>query len=102
MYAGTIMGREQDCLQCGVCCEKWGWDQKGIPQDLVPWIAGRRDDILQHVWIRFRDGTVRTGRGLGMQDLTHIERIYYWVSPSGNKLTSCPFYDKRDDGKVYC
>jgi Fe-S-cluster containining protein len=92
----------QDCLQCGVCCEKWGWDQRGIPEDLVPWISGRRDDILQHVLLRFRDGTQRTGKGLRPEDLSAVDRIYYWVTPDGTTMTRCPFYDKRDDGKVYC
>jgi Fe-S-cluster containining protein len=96
------MTAEQDCLQCGVCCEKWGWDQKGIPADLVPWIEGRRDDILQHVSIRFRNGRRSTGAGLSLADLPQVEWIYYWVSPANTKLTYCPFYDKRDDGKVYC
>jgi len=92
----------QDCLQCGVCCEKWGWDQNGIKEDLVPWIRDRRDDILQHVRIRFRNGVTRTGRGLRPEDLAEVDRIYYWVSPSGAKLHHCPFYEKREDAKVYC
>ncbi len=96
------MTAEQDCLQCGKCCEKWGWDQKGIPADLVPWIEGQRNDILQHVSIRFRDGRRSTGAGLTITDLLQVEWIYYWVSPANRKLTYCPFYDKRDDGKVYC
>jgi Fe-S-cluster containining protein len=93
---------EQDCLQCGVCCEKWGWDQKGIPEDLVPWIRDRRTDILQHVGIRFRDGTRTTGKDLTEAALPAIIRIDYWVSPEGTKRTSCPFYLKKEDGKVYC
>jgi Fe-S-cluster containining protein len=96
------VAEEQDCLQCGVCCEKWGWDQKGIPEDLIPWITGRRDDILSHVSIRFRDGRRCTGTGITLADIPRIERIYYWVSPANAKLTYCPFYDKREDGKVYC
>jgi Fe-S-cluster containining protein len=93
---------DQDCQQCGVCCEKWGWDQKGIPEDLVPWIRDRRTDILQHVSIRFNDGTRTNGTGLDLSDLPEISRIYYWVSPTGSKLTYCPFYYKAGDGKVYC
>lgn len=96
------MTEEQNCLQCGVCCEKWGWDQKGIPEDLVPWIRDRRSDILQHVGIRFRDGSRSTAKGLDESDLPSITRIDYWVYPSNVKLKHCPFYDKRDDGKVYC
>jgi Fe-S-cluster containining protein len=93
---------EQDCLQCGVCCEKWGWDQKGIPEDLVPWIRDRRSDILQHVGIRFRNGSRSTALGLKESDIPSVTRIDYWVSPSNTHLNYCPFYEKRDDGKVYC
>ena len=96
------MAKEQNCLQCGVCCEKWGWDQKGIPEDLVPWIERQRDDILRHVLIRFRDGKCATAEGLRLADLPRIRQIYYWVSPEGHKLTYCPFYEKREDGKVFC
>lgn len=96
------MKPDQDCLQCGVCCEKWGWDQKGIPEDLIPWVQDRRYDILQHVLLHFHDGRSRTGLGLICADLSHIDRIYYWVSPGGKKLTHCPFYEMRTDGKVYC
>lgn len=93
---------EQDCRQCGKCCEKWGWDQWGIPEDIVPWIARQRTDILQHVSITFLDGRRSTGRGLAASDLPRIARIYYWVDPQGGKLTHCPFFQRRDDGKVYC
>ncbi|NLD56583.1 MAG: hypothetical protein GX651_00415 [Methanomicrobiales archaeon] len=96
------MAAVQDCLQCGKCCEKWGWDQKGIVADLVPWIKNGRTDILAHVWIRFCDGRITTGHDLSLADLPKIAQIYYWVSPAGTKLYHCPFYDKRGDGKVYC
>lgn len=95
-------GEVQECLQCGVCCEKWGWDQKGIPEDLIPWIRNRRTDILQHVGIRFRDGARTTGTRLTEADLPRVTRIEYWVSPSGTTLSHCPFYDRREDKKVYC
>lgn len=96
------MAEEQDCRQCGKCCEKWGWDQKGIPEDLVPWIATHRTDILRHVGITFTDGRRSTGRDLEPSDLSRISRIAYWVDPQGRKLTHCPFFDRRSDGKVYC
>ncbi len=92
----------QNCLQCGKCCEKWGWDQKGIPEDLVPWISAGRDDILRHVLIRDPEGRERTAAGLTMQDLFRISGIYYWVDPDGSRRSSCPFYELREDGKVYC
>lgn len=92
----------QDCRQCGKCCEKWGWDQYGIIEDLAPWIENNRTDILRHVGIRFTDGRRSTGRDLVPADLPRVVRIYYWVEPTGKKRTSCPFYDLRTDGKVYC
>lgn len=91
----------QDCLQCGKCCEKWGWDQKGIAEDLVPWIARDRQDILRHVLVRVSGGW-RTAAGLAPGDLPRIDRILYWVDPDGRKRSSCPFYDRRDDGRVWC
>ena len=96
------MSADQECLQCGVCCEKWGWDQHGIIADLKPWITGGRDDILQHVSIRFKNHRRSTGAGITLADLPEVEQIYYWVSPAGSKLNYCPFYNKREDGKVYC
>lgn len=92
----------QDCRQCGKCCEKWGWDQKGIPEDLVPWIADGRTDILQHVGITFSDGRYATGRNLAAADLPRVARIHYWVDPAGNKLAHCPFFFRSGDGKVWC
>ena len=96
------MSDVQDCRQCGKCCEKWGWDQHGIPEDLVPWIEKSRTDILQHVGITFLSGGHSTGRDLVPADLSRVIRIHYWVEPTGKKRTSCPFYDLRNDGKVYC
>lgn len=92
----------QDCQQCGKCCEKWGWDQKGIMEDLVPWIKNRRTDILQHVGITFRDGRRSTGQHLSCSDLPQIAVIAYWVDQQGRKLTYCPFFERRSDGNVYC
>jgi Fe-S-cluster containining protein len=92
----------QDCRQCGKCCEKWGWDQKGIIDDLVPWVAGGRQDILTHVLVRFSDGRYCTAAGLVPDDLPRVNRIYYWVDPDGKKRSSCPFFERRQDGKVSC
>ena len=96
------MAREQNCLQCGKCCEKWGWGQNGIPQDLVPWIANSRADILQHVSIRLADGRWMNGTELSASDLPAISRIRYWVGPGGRMLGYCPFFLKGDDGKAWC
>ena len=92
----------QDCVQCGKCCEKWGWGQKGIPEDLVPWIRNDRQDILRHVGIRFAGGRRQTGRNLTLVDLPQVTRIDYWVDPDGRTLTHCPFYYRAADNKVYC
>jgi Fe-S-cluster containining protein len=102
LFTGDARILTQDCRQCGRCCEKWGWDQKGITDDLEPWITGGRNDILNHVLIRFSDGSVRTAAGLRQEDLPRIDRIYYWVDPGGKKRFSCPFFERRQDGKVYC
>ena len=96
------MTPEQDCLQCGKCCEKWGWGQKGVIEDLIPWISNGRRDILEHVGIRFADGKKSTGRNLFLTDLPFITRIDYWTDPDGRTITHCPFFWRDVDGKVYC
>ena len=102
-YSGKrAMNPEQACLQCGRCCEKWGWDQKGIIEDLIPWITEGRSDILQHVGIRFSDGRRTTGHGLKREDLVRIARIDYWVSKKGRKMRHCPFFSRAGDKKAYC
>lgn len=61
-----------------------------------------RQDILRHVLVRFSCGTWKTAEGLAPDDLSRIDRIIYWVDPDGRKRHSCPFYERRDNGKVYC
>jgi len=92
----------QDCQQCGRCCEKWGWGQKGIIEDIIPWIMQGRKDILQHVGIRFVDGTKKNGLDISVEDLPQIAGIEYWVSIQGRKIRHCPFFFRGDDGKAYC
>ena len=99
---GKILAPEQTCIQCGRCCEKWGWDQKGVIEDLVPWMQQNRQDILKHVSITLTGKKRCNGRDISTQDLGRILRIDYWIDPSGRKLTHCPFYYRADDGKVYC
>ena len=96
------LNREQDCLQCGRCCERWGWGQKGINEDLVPWLENNRQDILQHVSICFADGTKVSGSSLSIGDLTRISRIWYWQDTDGTDLRSCPFFWRSDDGRSWC
>lgn len=96
------MSSDQECCQCGRCCEKWGWDQKGVIEDLIPWIQEGRREILQHVSITFQDGTRCSGRDIALDDLAAVVRIDYWTGTEGKKLTHCPFFHRSDDGKVYC
>jgi Fe-S-cluster containining protein len=94
--------QNQDCQQCGRCCDKWGWGQTGIPEDIIPWILENRKDILQHVSVTLKNGKRRNGRDILIDDLPYITRISYWVDPMGRTLTSCPFFWRADDGLVYC
>lgn len=91
----------QDCLQCGRCCEKWGWGQKGVIEDIIPWILADRQDILQHVGITLANRKRISGRDISEKDLPSVCRIDYWTDPDGRALTHCPFYRLADDGKVY-
>jgi Fe-S-cluster containining protein len=93
---------DQDCRQCGKCCEKWGWGQKGILEDIIPWVQENRQDILQHVSLNLSKGKRRNGRGISAQDLPDVVSIDYWVDPDGRTLTFCPFFSRAYDGKVYC
>jgi Fe-S-cluster containining protein len=89
-------------VQCGRCCEKWGWGQKGIIEDIIPWITQGRRDILQHVSLTLDDGKRCNGRDISEQDLPHVIRINYWVGLDGRALRYCPFFFRAEDGKVYC
>jgi len=93
---------DQDCLQCGICCERWGWGQKGIIEDLIPWLAAKRHDILRHVSIRLSDGRRVNGITLSAEDLPRITRISYWQDSSGRRMRECPFFTRSDEGKARC
>jgi Fe-S-cluster containining protein len=93
---------EQNCLQCGRCCEKWGWGQKGIIEDIIPWIREGRQDILQHVSLTLKGGKRCSGRDISLSDVHAITLIQYWTGRDGRALSFCPFYRRADDGKVYC
>ena len=92
----------QDCLQCGRCCERWGWGQKGIAEDLIPWLTSGRQDILRHVSFLLDDGTKLSGTSLSIADLPRIARIRYWQDPEGKELRYCPFFWRSDDGRSWC
>ncbi len=96
------MTTDQDCLQCGICCERWGWGQKGIIEDLIPWLAGDRHDILQHVSIRLTDGRRVSGGAISGNDLSRISQIRYWQDSSGRKMKECPFFTRSVEGKARC
>ncbi|MCX6689256.1 MAG: YkgJ family cysteine cluster protein [Methanoregula sp.] len=96
------MAPDQDCMQCGRCCEKWGWDQKGVIEDILPWIEANRHDILQFVAITLVNGRRCNGGEIRIDDLPNVLRINYWIAPDGSVLHHCPFYRKAEDGKVYC
>jgi len=102
LFRENIVPSDQECLQCGRCCEKWGWGQKGVIEDLIPWLKERRLDILQHVSVTFLGGKRCRGSDIAVEDLSVPVRIDYWVDTDGKKLTSCPFFYRAEDGKVYC
>ena len=89
-------------MQCGRCCEKWGWGQKGVIEDIIPWIAQGRRDILQHVSITLDNGKRRNGRDISEYDLPHVIRINYWIDRDGRALRHCPFFFRAEDSRVYC
>jgi len=93
---------DQECQQCGRCCEKWGWGQKGIVEDLIPWLDKNRRDVLQHVLITLPGGKRCLGSDIAREDLATLVRIDYWVDTNGRKLSRCPFFYRAEDKKVYC
>jgi len=97
-----LVSSDQSCTQCGRCCEKWGWGQKGVIEDIILWMLANRQDILQHVSITLTGKKRCNGRDISPRDLADITRIDYWVDLDGRVLTYCPFFLRADDGKVYC
>jgi Fe-S-cluster containining protein len=93
---------DPDCIQCGKCCERWGWDQKGIPEDLIPWLTANRQDILRYVSIHLSDGTRVSGSEISVADLPRIIHIHYWQNPGGKSLRHCPFLRRFLEGKASC
>ena len=96
------LSSDQTCAQCGRCCEKWGWGQKGVIEDLIPWIQAGRRDILQHVSLTLIGRRRCNGMNISKKDLPDITRIDYWIGTDGRPLTHCPFFTRAPDGKVYC
>jgi Fe-S-cluster containining protein len=98
----VVVPEHQVCRQCGTCCERWGWGQKGIVEDLLPWLEQNRRDILQHVAIRLSDGRRISGTALSREDLPRIARISYWQDPSGRMMRKCPFFRRDAEGLALC
>jgi Fe-S-cluster containining protein len=96
------MKPDQECLQCGRCCERWGWGQEGVPDDLIPWLENNRQDILQHVTIKMNDGTSISGRSISIDALPRVTRVRYWQDQDGTGLRRCPFFQRSDDGRSWC
>jgi Fe-S-cluster containining protein len=96
------MKPEQDCLQCGKCCERWGWGQKGVVEDLVPWLEEGRRDILQHVSIRLSDGRWVSGTAITAGDLLRVSQVRYWQDRDGTTIRKCPFFTRSGEGKARC
>jgi len=92
----------QYCKQCGRCCERWGWGQEGTADDLVPWVAGGRRDILVHVAVRLASGQWTRGDSIREEDISSVNRVLYWQDPDGRHLRSCPFLERRGDGLAAC
>jgi Fe-S-cluster containining protein len=93
---------QQVCRQCGRCCERWGWGQEGIVEDLLPWLEQDRTDILQHVAISLSDGSRISGRDLLTEELARIVRISYWQDTSGRMTRKCPFFGRDTGGLSLC
>ncbi len=93
---------EQTCLRCGRCCERWGWGQKGIPEDLLPWLEHNRQDILSHVMVWLTGGRRVSGSDITPEDFPRIERIRYWQDSSGMEIHFCPFLKRSEDHKALC
>ncbi|MDD1716603.1 MAG: YkgJ family cysteine cluster protein [Methanolinea sp.] len=93
---------EQMCRQCGRCCERWGWGQKGTAGDLVPWIEADRQDILQHVTIYLKNGRKVSGTEISEEDIPDIMKVKFWQDPNGRPLRHCPFLRRSGDGKAFC
>lgn len=96
------MKPDQVCLQCGRCCERWGWGQKGLLSDLIPWLIADRKDILCHVMVWLEGGTRTNGEDVTHADLSRIIRVRYWQDAAGKELHNCPFLFRSDDGKAWC
>jgi Fe-S-cluster containining protein len=93
---------DQTCLQCGRCCERWGWGQRGIPDDLLPWFDLNRQDILCHVMIWLEGGIRMSGSDITRADIPRVIRVRYWQDSMGSELRSCPFLRRSGDGKALC
>jgi Fe-S-cluster containining protein len=96
------LASEQDCIQCGRCCERWGWGQKGVIEDIIPWLAANRLDILRHVSVLLSSGRQTTGDCISPEDLLQVREIRYWRGRNSREMRKCPFFRRSGDGKAWC
>lgn len=93
---------DQICRQCGHCCERWGWGQKGTVGDILPWIEQVRKDILRHVTVYLENGRKTSGTAVAACDIPHIRKVRYWQDTDGRALRHCPFLGRAGNGKAFC
>ncbi|HET6581688.1 MAG TPA: hypothetical protein VFG36_07390, partial [Methanoregula sp.] len=51
--------------------------QKGVIEDLIPWLKERRLDILQHVSVTFPGGKRRRGNDIAVEDLSCLSALTF-------------------------
>lgn len=96
------MTSKQICQQCGHCCERWGWGQKGTVDDLIPWFQHERRDILQYVAVCLDSARTVNGSDIAAGDIPHIKKVRFWYDTSGRMLRYCPFLGRTQDRKAFC
>lgn len=73
--------KQANCLQCGTCCEEFGWHLHASERDLQRWCEHGRQDLV--------DGTNELG--------------WIWVHPvTKERLHRCPHIDRSDPEHVRC
>ncbi|HEY3421904.1 MAG TPA: YkgJ family cysteine cluster protein [Methanocellaceae archaeon] len=75
------------CIQCGVCCKKYGMRLEASPLDIAKWRQDGRTDILRHVGICTENGEISHGN--------------LWVGDDGERLKECPFLTCENE-KFFC
>jgi len=69
------------CLQCGLCCEKFGWHLHASERDLQRWREHGRHDLVERC----------------------NELGWIWVDPvTKARIDRCPFLDRSDPEHARC